>query len=100
MESLKNNTPKHITARNIHTQISKRIISELRLIRKKTGLSDVVLSGGVFQNTFLMKELLEMKKNLPSTATKRSRQMTLVYLWDRLIIILIPKSKILVHNSL
>ncbi|MEI6433439.1 MAG: carbamoyltransferase HypF, partial [Bacteroidota bacterium] len=53
-----------LIATKFHNTVISAIFESVNLIRKKTGLNKVVLSGGVFQNKYLLKGTINLlKKN-------------------------------------
>ncbi|PLX67992.1 MAG: carbamoyltransferase HypF [Denitrovibrio sp.] len=57
MEVTNNNDPKEIASRNLHDQIVKKIIFEVEKVQREMGITDIILSGGVFQNILLTQQL-------------------------------------------
>ena len=62
VNDLNESLPLSMVSLRFHSTIVKMIYDVCRIIRKKTGIIEVVLSGGCFQNVFLsvnVKKLLE-----------------------------------------
>jgi len=57
MESIGNGVTPPICARNIHTNIAKNIAHKIKNICISNEIQDVVISGGVFQNLFIVQLL-------------------------------------------
>jgi hydrogenase maturation protein HypF len=51
---LKNKTPKAVIAARFHNSIAQMILETCQKISSQTGLKEAALSGGVFQNRFLL----------------------------------------------
>lgn len=54
VEDLKRGTPRGVIAARFHNTVADLIVAVCELLRQETGLSLVALSGGVFQNLFLL----------------------------------------------
>ena len=54
VESLRDGTPQGVIAARFHNTVADLIAAVCELLRRETGLSLVALSGGVFQNLFLL----------------------------------------------
>ncbi|MBI4683187.1 MAG: carbamoyltransferase HypF [Nitrospirae bacterium] len=57
LNDLKADVPKEIIARKFHNTIVKMIIFTAEILKNKTGISHVALSGGVFQNSILLENV-------------------------------------------
>jgi len=55
---------KAIIATRFHNTLSDIIVKTLKRLSKKTGIKDIALSGGVFQNRFLLKQTIEKLTSL------------------------------------
>lgn len=64
LRDLQNQVPKSIISSKFHNTVVEATADCACRIRQKTGLEDVVLSGGVFENTYLLERLLWRLKNL------------------------------------
>ncbi len=62
VNDLKSGMPKETIAKKFHNTIADIIISISESLRKKTGISTVALSGGVFQNTILLENVFDKLK--------------------------------------
>jgi hydrogenase maturation protein HypF len=67
-KELRNNTDKRIIATKFHNSMAEIILETVKKLSKDTGIKDIALSGGVFQNKFLktktIKRLLSSKFNV------------------------------------
>jgi len=54
IDDLKKNEPKPVIATRFHNTIASTIRLTVKSIHKRTGILDVALSGGTFQNTYLL----------------------------------------------
>ncbi len=54
VSDVQEDAPKELIARKFHNTIVEIIISTAELLKEKTGISYAALSGGVFQNSFLL----------------------------------------------
>lgn len=61
---LQNQVPKSIISSNFHNTVIEATADCVCRIRAKTGLEDVVLSGGVFENTYLLERLISRLRDL------------------------------------
>ena len=53
VDNVLNGTPAGLISGRFHTTLARMMVEVCRIIRKESGVSRVVLSGGVFQNRFL-----------------------------------------------
>ncbi len=60
---LKNNVPKSTIATKFHNTVAEFTTSMCKIIREKTLINEVVLSGGVFQNSYLLEQTIKKLKN-------------------------------------
>ena len=67
LSDLKNQVPKSIISSKFHNTVVEATAACTCIIREKTGLKDVVLSGGVFENTYLLEHLVLKLRNLNFT---------------------------------
>ena len=68
LEDINHQVPQPIIAAKFHHTIASMIVSAVKEASEKTNITKVVLSGGVFQNEFLLKltgELLDRNKFTP-----------------------------------
>ncbi len=63
VEDLYNNVSRARISAKFHNTIARTILDVCKKIRKDDGLTRVALSGGVFQNVFLLKRSLVLLKN-------------------------------------
>jgi len=61
LESIENEEHMHSVSYNIQYAFAERIKHTIELICEQEGIEDVVLSGGVFQNLFIIKHLSEIE---------------------------------------
>ena len=61
-KSLKSNVEKEIISAMFHNGLAEAVAKTCKEIRRETSLNKVVLSGGVWQNRFLLKETLRRLK--------------------------------------
>ena len=61
---LQNQVPKSIISSKFHNTIIEATTDCVCSIRQKAGLADVVLSGGVFENTYLLERLISRLRDL------------------------------------
>jgi len=61
MQAVEAGQDKTETARDIHSNIAMRLIYKIKEICRREDIRDVVLSGGVFQNLYLMDMLSDFK---------------------------------------
>lgn len=59
MHDMKNGTDKGISAMKFHNSVVNIITAGCEMLREKTGLNRVILSGGVFQNMTLLEKTLQ-----------------------------------------
>jgi hydrogenase maturation protein HypF len=63
MSDLKRGTARQIIASRFHNGMARAVLDKVSLIHKTTGIDKVVLSGGVFQNSYLLNRVLHMPVN-------------------------------------
>jgi hydrogenase maturation protein HypF len=59
-EDVERGTPKRIVAGRFHRTIAQVILDGCTIIAQETGIKEVALSGGVFQNKLLTEMALEL----------------------------------------
>lgn len=59
-----NHVPKSLISAKFHNTVIEATSDSVCRIRKMTGLEEVVLSGGVFENTYLLEHLVKKFRNL------------------------------------
>jgi hydrogenase maturation protein HypF len=59
LDDLKNNISKSLISAKFHNSIIEIVLHVCRTVRDNNHLNDVVLSGGVFQNNFLLRRLVD-----------------------------------------
>lgn len=64
LRDLQKQAPKSIISSKFHNTIIEATADCVFRIREKTGLEDVVLSGGVFENTYLLEGLISRLRDL------------------------------------
>lgn len=64
LRDLQNQVPKSIISSKFHNAVIEATADCVCRIRQKTGLEDVVLSGGVFENTYLLERLVSRLRDL------------------------------------
>jgi hydrogenase maturation protein HypF len=64
LEDIQNETSKAVISAKFHNTIIKATAELLCSIREQLGLTDVVLSGGVFENSYLLEGLSKELKRL------------------------------------
>jgi hydrogenase maturation protein HypF len=64
LRDLQNQVPKSIISSKFHNTVIEATADCVCRIREKTGLEDVVLSGGVFENTYLLERLISRLRDL------------------------------------
>ncbi|MDD4772337.1 MAG: carbamoyltransferase HypF [Eubacteriales bacterium] len=64
LRDLQNHVPKSIISSKFHNTIIEATADCAYRIRAKTGLEDVVMSGGVFENTYLLERLISRLRDL------------------------------------
>ena len=64
VEDLKRNIPTPIISEKFHNTVVGLIVDMCKKIRKDTGLKEVALGGGVFQNMFLLTNAYKRLKKL------------------------------------
>ena len=64
LRDLQNQVPKSIISSKFHNAVIEATADCVCRIRQKTGLEDVVLSGGVFENTYLLERLISRLRDL------------------------------------
>lgn len=64
LRDLQNQVPKSIISSKFHNTVIEATADCTCRIRQKTGLEDVVLSGGVFDNTYLLEGLISRLRDL------------------------------------
>ena len=57
---IRNNTDKSRISARFHTTIARIIVTLCQAISEKTGIRQVALSGGVFQNRLLLKKTVDL----------------------------------------
>ena len=62
-EALESGINKNSIALGFHQAVAKMILQVCSIIRDKTHVSQIALSGGVFQNKILMEESLKLLRN-------------------------------------
>ncbi len=63
VEDIKRNTPSPVISARFHNSVAGMICRMSTILRKECGLSDILLSGGVFQNTSLLARVLSNLKD-------------------------------------
>jgi len=63
LRDLQNQVPKSIISSKFHNTVIEATAECAYRIREKTGLEDVILSGGVFENTYLLEQLASKLKD-------------------------------------
>lgn len=61
---LQNQVPKSIISSKFHNTVIETTAECVCIIRENTGLEDVVLSGGVFENSYILERLIPKLRNL------------------------------------
>lgn len=64
LRDLQKQVPKSIISSKFHNTVIEATTDCVCRIREKTGLEDVVLSGGVFENTYLLERLISRLEDL------------------------------------
>ncbi|WMJ83783.1 carbamoyltransferase HypF [Oscillospiraceae bacterium LTW-04] len=64
LTDIQNGALKQLISAKFHNTVVEATAECICKIRKKTGLNDVVLSGGVFENTYLLERLILKLRNL------------------------------------
>lgn len=64
LRDLQNQVPKSIISSKFHNTVIEATADCVCRIRQKTGLEEVVLSGGVFENTYLLERLVSRLRDL------------------------------------
>lgn len=64
LRDLRNQVPKSIISSKFHNTVIEATAECVCRIRKETRLEDVVLSGGVFENTYLLDRLISRLQNM------------------------------------
>jgi hydrogenase maturation protein HypF len=67
LRDLQNQVPKSIISSRFHNTVVEATAECICRIREKTGLMDVVLSGGVFENNYLLERLILKLRDLNFT---------------------------------
>ncbi len=67
LRDLQNHVPISFISSGFHNTVLEATAECVCIIRKKTGLNDVVLSGGVFENTYLLERLVLKLRDLNFT---------------------------------
>lgn len=62
LEDLKNNIPQSIISAKFHNTIAKIIDEAISLAYEETGINKIALSGGCFQNIYLLKKIMKITK--------------------------------------
>ena len=60
MTDLKRGTARQVIASRFHNGMARAVLDKVSHIHSRTGIDKVVLSGGVFQNSYLLKRVLHM----------------------------------------
>jgi len=64
LRDIRNQVPKSIISSKFHNTVIEATADCICKIREKSGLMDVVLSGGVFENTYLLERLISRLRDL------------------------------------
>ncbi len=67
IQDLREGIPSGLIAGRFHRAVAELLVSICRLTRERTGLTEVALSGGVFQNRLLLEQLLSRLEELNFT---------------------------------
>ncbi len=59
LNDLENQTGRGVIAAKFHNTVAKAVLEMIRKIHADTGISDVVLTGGVFQNRILLRKITD-----------------------------------------
>ena len=60
MTDIRMKVPSSTIASRFHNSIAKAIVKNAEMINRETGIDKVILSGGVFQNSFLLNRVVEL----------------------------------------
>jgi hydrogenase maturation protein HypF len=60
VEDLVQGTPQSRISNRFHATVADMVVSLCQSVRKRTGIEQVALSGGVFQNRLLLKQVVPL----------------------------------------
>ena len=85
LEDLQHKIAYPIISARFHNSILEMVVQVCTMLRDSKGINDVVLSGGVFQNNFLLSRLIKKLKLQGFTvySHKKSLATMVVYRWDK-----------------